>query len=86
MWAAHARLALRPSAALDARDPVYVELPVAFEARFVRLADDKARGYLGSRVDLAATDIAVALIDDEARFYFIVARRFSFRRFNPEGG
>jgi hypothetical protein len=53
---------------------------------FVRLADDKARAYLKSRIELTSRVIAVALIDDEGRFYFIVASRFSFTRLDPAGG
>jgi hypothetical protein len=74
-----------PSAILDAHEPAYVELPAEFEARFVRLADDKARAYLKTRIELSSQDIAVAFIDDDGRFYFVVASRFSFTRRDPAG-
>jgi hypothetical protein len=67
-----------PSAALDLFDPSYVELSAVLEPRFIRLADPPARDYLGTRVEVSALDIAITVIDDTDRFYFVVARRLSF--------
>jgi hypothetical protein len=66
------------SAALDAFHPTYLELPATFEPRFIRLAEPAARAHLATRVDISSRDIAVAFIDDERRFYFIVANRIAF--------
>jgi hypothetical protein len=71
-----------PSAALDLFDPSYVELPAVLEPRFVRLADPPARSYLGTRVELSALDIAITVIDQSDRFYFVVVRRLSFTSMN----
>jgi hypothetical protein len=65
-------------AALDLFDPSYVELPAELGPRFIRLADPPARNYLGTRVELSALDIAITIIDDTNRFYFVVVRRLSF--------
>jgi hypothetical protein len=50
------------------------------EPRFIRLAEPPARNYLGTRVELGAGDIAITVIDDTDRFYFVVARRLSFTK------
>lgn len=57
---------------IDILTPTYVELPMTFTPRFVQLASAAARDYLASRVELGARDVAVAIIDDDNRFYFVV--------------
>jgi hypothetical protein len=74
-----------PSVRLDALDPRYVELPMALALRFVRLADLAAREYLATRVDLTALDIAIALIDESDRFYFVVAGGLELTRRRSAG-
>jgi len=69
-----------PSAALDAFQPTYLEVPATFEPRFIQLAASAGRSYLATRVDVSSRDIAVAFIEDEQHFYFIVANRISFTR------
>jgi hypothetical protein len=73
------------SAVLDLLAPTYVELPMELELRFIQLAAGTARNHLASRVEIGASDIAVAIIDDEDRFYFVVARHVSFERVAPGG-
>jgi len=69
-----------PAATLDALEPSYVELATALEPRFVRLADAEARRYLGTRTAITSRDTALAIIDDERRFYFVVAARVAFTK------
>jgi hypothetical protein len=67
-----------PSATLEAFGPGYIELPTGLEPRFVRLADAAARRYLATRTEMTSRDIAVMIIDDERRFYFIVAASLAY--------
>jgi hypothetical protein len=69
-----------PSATLEAFDPSYVELPAELDVAFVRLADDAARRYLGTRTEMTSRDIGLTIIDDARRFYFVVARRLAFTK------
>jgi hypothetical protein len=68
------------SGALDLIDPTYVEVLTAPEVRFIRLAGPEMRSYLATRVVVSARDIAVAIIDEADRFFFVVARRVAFTR------
>jgi hypothetical protein len=69
-----------PSATLEACEARYIELPAGLEPAFVCLADAAARRYLGTRTEMTSRDIAVMVIDDERRFYFVVAARLAFTR------
>jgi hypothetical protein len=57
---------------VDVLTPTYIELPTTFRPRYVQLASAAARDYLAGRVELGARDIAVAIIDDKRRFFFVV--------------
>jgi hypothetical protein len=55
------------------REPRYVELPTRFSPSAVRLADQHERDYLTTRIDdLTARDVAIAIVAQPARFYFVV--------------
>ena len=69
-----------PSGVLELIAPTYVEVPTAIEARFIQLAGPAMRSYLATRVELSSEDIAVAIIDEADRFFFVVARGIAFTR------
>jgi len=60
--------------------PRYVELATEIEVRFIRLASPEMRSYLATRVALSTSDIAVAIIDENDRFFFVVASGIAFTR------
>jgi hypothetical protein len=56
------------------------QVRTAIEARFIQLAGPAMRSYLATRVELSSEDIAVAIIDEADRFFFVVARGIAFTR------
>jgi hypothetical protein len=69
-----------PGGVLELIAPTYVEVPTAIEARFIQLAGPAMRSYLATRMALSSEDIAVAIIDEADRFFFVVARGIAFTR------
>jgi hypothetical protein len=55
------------------REPRYVELPTRFSPEALRLAEQHERDYLTARIDdLTARDVALTIVAQPARFYFVV--------------
>lgn len=55
------------------RDVSYVELPLTWPGRSLRLARPAERAYLATRTPLAADSVAVSVVTDDDGIYFIVA-------------
>jgi hypothetical protein len=49
----------------------YLEVPSAWSGKSFRLANETERAYLGSRTQLDADTIAVRIVDDERRIFFV---------------
>ncbi len=52
-------------------DVEYLEMPRAWGGKSFRLANDTERAYLGTRTELGEQTIAVRIVDDEDRIYFL---------------
>jgi len=67
-----------PSAVLELIAPRYVELSTEIEVRYIRVAGPAMRSYLATRMKLSSKDIAIVLIDEVDRFFFVVACGIKF--------
>lgn len=50
----------------------YLELPYAWSGKSFRLANARERSYLRTRCDMRVDNVAVKIVDDELRPYFVV--------------
>lgn len=54
------------------KDVVYVECPARWDGKSIRLANDTERAYLATRCEMTAKALALRIVDDERRIYFVV--------------
>jgi hypothetical protein len=66
---------------LTIQAPSYLELSLRFDLKHMRLSTDEERAYLHShKATLSEREIAITVIDEEGRFYFVVGASISRTR------
>lgn len=64
--------------------PIYVDLPVRFGAKIMRLASDMERAYVHAhRYELTRQSLLLTVASDEEHFHFVVGNEITLR--NPRG-
>jgi hypothetical protein len=72
---------------LTVADPVYVDVPLRFDVKELRLAQASERAYLAARKlnELLPQHVALTIISQDDRFYFVVGGALSYRDGTGQG-
>ncbi|MDP3232749.1 MAG: hypothetical protein Q8N26_08235 [Myxococcales bacterium] len=66
-----------PAATVECHAPRYTELASEVQVSYLVLADRGARAYLATKLELSPRDVCLAVIDEHARFGFVVCERLA---------